>query len=78
MLCVVHDCLRVQLLAAMGITDRGRLDTDHWVAIACYLALHGADISIRNDRGKTPLMLIDDERRAATIRAFAQSYREKQ
>ena len=62
----------------MGITDRGRLEHDSWIAIACYLALHGGDLTVRNKKGKEPMYYLDDERRASTVRAFAQSYRSKQ
>ena len=68
----------LQLLASMGISDRQSIDKDGWVAIACYLALHGADLSMRNKKGKTALDFLKDQSQAVHIKQCARVYQRKQ
>ncbi|XP_065175923.1 E3 ubiquitin-protein ligase MIB2-like [Sycon ciliatum] len=69
--------LRAALLASMGISDRQSIDKDGWVAIACYLALHGADLSMRNKKGKTALDFLKDQSQAVHIKQCARVYQRK-
>ncbi|XP_077313721.1 E3 ubiquitin-protein ligase MIB2 isoform X2 [Lithobates pipiens] len=56
----------------------GNTELNVGTAIACFLALSGADITYANHRGKSPLDLITDGRIAHLVKNFAQRFREQQ
>ncbi|XP_068096674.1 E3 ubiquitin-protein ligase MIB2 isoform X3 [Hyperolius riggenbachi] len=56
----------------------GNTELNFGTAIACYLALSGADINYANHRGKSPLDLITDGRIAHLVKNFSQRFREQQ
>ncbi|XP_073459017.1 E3 ubiquitin-protein ligase MIB2 isoform X3 [Aquarana catesbeiana] len=63
-------------LQATGLL--GNIELNVGTAIACFLALSGADITYANHRGKSPLDLITDGRIAHLVKNFAQRFREQQ
>ncbi|XP_063799074.1 E3 ubiquitin-protein ligase MIB2 isoform X2 [Pseudophryne corroboree] len=63
-------------LQATGLL--GNMELNVGMAIACFLALSGADINYANHRGKSPLDLITDGRLAHLVKNFSQKFREQQ
>lgn len=62
-------------LQATGLLGNTELNVS--AAIACFLALSGADINYANHRGKSPLDLIIDGRIAHLVKSFSQKFREQ-
>ncbi|XP_053546518.1 E3 ubiquitin-protein ligase MIB2 isoform X2 [Bombina bombina] len=56
----------------------GKTELNVGTAIACFLALTGADINYANHCGKTPLDLVKDGRIAYLVKNFSQKFRELQ
>ena len=66
-----HGCLCSQLV--MGLGSQGS-DKKSSASIACFLAANGADLTIKNKKGQTPLDLCPDPNLS---KALAKCYREK-
>ncbi|KAE8592937.1 hypothetical protein XENTR_v10018918 [Xenopus tropicalis] len=62
-------------LEASGLP--GNIELNVGSAMACFLALSGADINYANHRGKSPLDLIADGRITHLVKNFAQKFREQ-
>ncbi|OCT72647.1 uncharacterized protein LOC100158387 isoform X2 [Xenopus laevis] len=62
-------------LEASGLP--GNIELNVGSAMACFLALSGADINYANHRGKSPLDLITDGRITHLVKNFAQKFREQ-
>ena len=65
------SCVRPQLV--MGLGSQGS-DKKSSASIACFLAANGADLTIKNKKGQTPLDLCPDPNLS---KALAKCYREK-
>ncbi|KAG8434369.1 hypothetical protein GDO86_012666 [Hymenochirus boettgeri] len=63
-------------LEASGLL--GNLELNVGSAMACFLALSGADVNYANHRGKSILDLIPDRSIAHLVKNFAQKFREQQ
>lgn len=68
-----HRCLSAAQLQASGLPVGTELTVG--VAVACYLALEGADVSYANHRGQSPLDLAAEGRVLKALQGCAQRFR---
>lgn len=68
-----HQPLSAAQLQASGLPGSGELTVG--AAIACFLALEGADVSYANHRGQSPLDLASEGRVLKALQGCAQRFR---